>query len=250
MFVKGFNFVILTLFAACLLIPSCKKETPVEPKQPDEVAKTASGTDVKPEVKPATGAKLEPLPIELPSAMFVGTPENIKVDNLEKPLGKARPAFMAPAGCVNLAAGKAVSGLEDDPIVGDLEMITDGDKSGADGSYAELGIDPQSIIIDLEKECEIYAVLFWHYHMQPRVYFDVVVQVSNDPDFIESTTLFNNDADNSASLGIGKDKNYIETSEGKLIDAKGVKGRYVRLTSNGNHNNDFNHYIEVEVFGK
>ena len=50
-------------------------------------------------------------------------------------------------------------------------------------------------------------------------------------------------------LGAGKDKNYVETSEGKLIDAKGVVGRYVRCYSNGNSANDLNNYIEVEVYG-
>ena len=64
------------------------------------------------------------------------------------------------------------------------------------------------------------------------------------------TTVFNNDIDNSAGLGIGTDLHYIETHEGKLIDAKGVKGKYVRLYSNGNTSNDLNHYIEVEVYGK
>ena len=94
----------------------------------------------------------------------------------------------------------------------------------------------------------------WHYHKQPRVYFDVVVQVSNDKDFISDVkTVFNNDIDNSAGLGIGKDMHYTETSEGKLIDllSQGSpKGRYVRLYSNGNTSNDLNHYIEVDVYGK
>jgi hypothetical protein len=44
--------------------------------------------------------------------------------------------------------------------------------------------------------------------------------------------------------------NYVETHEGKLIDAKGITGRYVRLHSRGNTDNEFNHYIEVEVYGK
>jgi len=35
-----------------------------------------------------------------------------------------------------------------------------------------------------------------------------------------------------------------------LIDAKNVKGRFVRLYSNGNTANKLNHYIEVEVWGK
>ena len=36
-----------------------------------------------------------------------------------------------------------------------------------------------------------------------------------------------------AGLGIGKDREYFETNEGKLVDAKGIKARYVRLYSKG-----------------
>jgi hypothetical protein len=87
--------------------------------------------------------------------------------------------------------------------------------------------------------------------MQARVYFDVVVQLADDPDFITNVrTLFNNDIDNSTGLGVGQDMHYVETAEGKLINAKGQRARYVRLFSNGNNNNDLSHYIEVEVFGK
>ncbi len=99
--------------------------------------------------------------------------------------------------------------------------------------------------IDLETAAKMYAILVLHYHLQDRVYFDVVVQVSNDPTFEKDVaTIFDN------TVGTGKDPAYIETYEGKLIDAKGVKGRYVRLCSNGNTANKMNHYIEVEVFGK
>jgi hypothetical protein len=74
--------------------------------------------------------------------------------------------------------------------------------------------------------------------------------VSDDKDFLKGvTTIFNNDHDNTAGLGIGKDKEYIETAEGKLFDPKGAKGRFVRLYSNGNTTNDLNHYVEVEVYG-
>jgi hypothetical protein len=83
------------------------------------------------------------------------------------------------------------------------------------------------------------------------VYFDVAVQVAEDPDFLTNVrTLFNNDDDNSAGLGIGKDQHYVETAEGKLVDARGVEARYVRLTSNGSNAARTNHYVEVEVFGK
>ena len=47
----------------------------------------------------------------------------------------------------------------------------------------------------------------------------------------------------------GPRRRYIEVAEGRLIDPKGVKGRYVRFYSNGNTTNDLNHYVEVEVYG-
>lgn len=195
--------------------------------------------------------ELQPLPIELPKPMFEGTPQNLKVPNLEPPRKGPRPPFLAPAGTSNLAKGKRVSGAGADPVAGDLSMITDGEKSGADGSYVELAPGPQYITVDLKKQSTIYAILLWHYHKQPRVYKGIVVQTAEDPDFITGVrTIFNNDTDNSVGIGIGKDQNYIETSEGKLIDAKGVEGRYVRLYSNGNNVNGSNHYVEVEVFGR
>jgi hypothetical protein len=196
-------------------------------------------------------AKLIAFDITLPKPMFVDTPQDTRVENLEKPLGKPRPPFLAPVGTTNVAFGKPVSSSDGEPIIGQLEMITDGDKEAADGSYVELGPSVQQVTIDLEGMYEIYAIVVWHYHKQPYVYFDVVVRVADDADFITNVkTLFNNDIDNSAGLGIGKNMHYTETNEGKLIDVKGVKARYVRLYSNGNNANDLNHYIEVEVYGK
>jgi hypothetical protein len=232
-----------------------------EPAQPAAEAATPAQATPAPAQPPAAqtaGAKMVPINIELPKPMFVGTPQDIKVPNLEKPLGKPRPPFLAPEGTVNLARGKRVASSDEEPIIGEISYITDGDKEAADGCYVELGpklgqVTPH-ITIDLEKTCELYAIVVWHYHKQPRVYFDVIVQLSNDPDFVSGVqTVFNNDDDNSAGLGVGQDMHYIETAEGKLIDliAKGSpKARYVRLYSNGNNSNDLNHYIEVEVYGK
>jgi hypothetical protein len=79
----------------------------------------------------------------------------------------------------------------------------------------------------------------------------VVVQVADDPDFITNVhTIYNNDVDNSSGLGLGKDKEYYESFEGRLIDAKGVKGRYLKLFTNGSTSDDQNHYTEVEVYAK
>ena len=80
----------------------------------------------------------------------------------------------------------------------------------------------------------------------------MVVQVSDDPDFISNVkTIFNNDFENITGLGIGQDFQFFEQFEGKLIEAKGgAKGRYVRLYSKGSTADDQNHYTEVEVWGK
>ena len=186
-----------------------------------------------------------PLKTDLPKPLFVGTPVPFKVPNLEPKQRGKRPDFLVPAGTTNLARGKKVTASDNAPVVGTLDLITDGDKEGDEGSWVEFAPGKQWVQIDLEKEADISAVIVWHYHSQERVYLDVVVQVSDDPKFEKDVTTIFND-----SAAGGKDLAYIETYEGKLIDAKGVKGRYVRLYSNGNTTNKMNHYIEVEVFGK
>lgn len=192
-----------------------------------------------------------PLQTDLPKPLFVGTPVPIKVPNLEPTQKGKRPDFLVPAGTVNLAKGKKVTSSDSEPVIGTLDLLTDGDKEGDEGSWVELGPGKQWVQVDLEKDANISAVMLWHFHSQQRVYFDVVVQVSDDPKFEKDVmTIFNADTANELGLGAGTDRPYIETYEGKLIDAKGVKGRYVRLYSKGNTTNKLNHYIEVEVFGK
>jgi len=195
---------------------------------------------------------LAPLPIVLPCKKFEGTQQNIRVPYLNNDHKKDRPPFLAPSGTINLAYEKPVTSSDPAPIIGELELVTDGDKEAMDGCWVELGHGVQWIQVDLGAMYNLYAVVFWHWHKQACVFFDVVVQVSDDPDFIMNvTTLFNNDRDNSSGLGIGEDMHYIETNQGKLIDAKGVKARYVRLYSNGRTVEvDQNFYTEVEVYGK
>lgn len=217
----------------------------------EPAAKPAESVPPAPQPAPGAGEKLVALDIKLPKPMFVGTPTNISVPNLEKPLGHPRPPFMAPAGTANIALKKPVSSSDEQPIIGEIAMVVDGDKEGAEGSFVELGPNQQYVTIDLKGQYTIYAIVVWHYHKQPVVYHDVIVQVADDRDFISNVkTVFNNDIDNTSGKGVGKDMNYVETAEGKLIDARGVQGRYVRLSSRGNTSNDLNHYIEVEVYGK
>jgi hypothetical protein len=199
---------------------------------------------------PAQDPGKEALKIQLPKPMFVGTPKNIRTPNLETITGRPRGPFMVPVGTVLLSAGKPVTSSDKEPVIGEISYVTDGKKSGEDGYYVELGPMLQWVQIDLGQPYELEAIVAWHYHSQARVYRDVIVQVSDDKDFISGvTTVFNNDHDNTAGLGAGKDKEYIETYDGKLFDPKGVKARYVRLYSAGNTSNDMNHYVEVEVYG-
>jgi hypothetical protein len=204
----------------------------------------------KAQVSPQSAQKLEPIPLILPQPVFEGTPQNLRVPNLEKASPKARPPFLAPAGVKVVSRRKPVTSGEE-PIMGELSQVTDNDKGAEEGNYITLGPGKQFVTVDLGALNEIYAVVFWHFHKTPRVYFDVIVQIADDAGFTKNVrTLFNNDHDNTSKMGAGKDMNYIETSEGKLVDAKGAVARYVRLYSNGNNADEMNHMIEVEVFGR
>jgi hypothetical protein len=193
----------------------------------------------------------EELKLKLPKPMFIGTPTNLKSSNLEVVTGKPRPAFYVPKGTVLVSAKKTVTSSDMQPVIGELDMVTDGEKAGGDGFFIELGPGPQWVQVDLGAPQALHAILAWHYHSQARVYRDVIVQTSNDAAFKTGvTTVFNNDHDNSSKIALGIDKEYIEVAEGKLFEPQGATGRYVRLYSNGNTTNDLNHYVEVEVYGK
>jgi len=161
-----------------------------------------------------------------------------------------RPPFLAPAGTKNVAFGKSVSSSAP-PVHGELKQITDGDKKYCEhASVVEIPKGVQWVQIDLEYEYQIYAVLFWHFRDNFVYYWDIVVQISNSQDFKEGVAdVYNNDLDNTLGFGVGKDATYEEDYKGRLVDAKGVSGRYVRLYSNGNINDGFNHYVEVQVYG-
>ena len=199
----------------------------------------------------AQGEETIPLPVKLPKPAFAGTPKDSPPGtNVEKPSGKPRPVPQVPKGTTNLALNKKVTASKA-PFDGSLDLITDGNKEAKDGTTVEIVPRLQWVQIDLGAPSRLLYILAWHFHGEPVVFHDVIVQVSNDPNFIEGvTTLFNNDVDNSAGLGIGRDREYFETNEGKLIDAKDTKARYVRLYSRGSTYRDpLNRYTEVEVYG-
>jgi hypothetical protein len=195
---------------------------------------------------------LVPLQIKLPAPAFIGTPSDTPVPpNVEKPTSKPRPPLLVPPGVSNVALGKTVTSSATNTLPEKLAKITDGDKEANDSSIVLLHKGVQWVQIDLDSPQEIYAIVVWHAHDAPKVYHGVVVQVADNAKFTENVrTLFNNDQENGDGLGAGTNREYFESHEGKLIEGKGTKARYVRLYSRGSTESHMNEYTEVEVYGR
>jgi hypothetical protein len=132
-----------------------------------------------------------------------------------------------------------------------LAKLTDGDKEASDQSIIILRKGRQWVQMDFGSPQELFVLVIWHAHNMAKVYHDVIVQVADDPDFIKNVrTVFNNDSDNSSGLGVNKDREYFEACEGKLINARGAKARYIRFYSNGSTESARNEYTEIEVYGR
>ncbi len=195
-----------------------------------------------------------PLPLELPPPALKGTPQNLPTNTTAIPFTDKAPApFYAPKGVKNVALGKPVTSSNPNPINGDLQQITDGKKQAFNENVVTLRRGAQWVQIDLQGEYNLYAIVLWHDFTTPVVYRSVCVQVSDDPEFkTGAQTLYNNDQSNRDGLGVGTDREYFEnplTGEGKLVDAKGIKARYIRCYSHGSTDNALNTYIEVEAYG-
>jgi len=215
-----------------------------------------------------TKEELVPIKVERPRPWIGSLPWEPSAQNLEPPReGKPYPPILVPKGCDQLLSrGCKVTSSDPNPIYGELSMVTDGvrdkylDNHGYSRCLIRLVLNEglQWIQIDLGEQKEIYAVWVWHIIAPAVIYKDVIVQISDDPNFVDGVvTIFNNDHDNSAGLGTGKDFEYIETNHGRPIPANGTKGRYVRCYSNGSYSNSgasgirsHNAYIHVEVFGR
>lgn len=200
-------------------------------------------------VLPAPTEEQEALKFELPKAFYGGTVISYWSPKLESTLYPARKPVLAPKGTSVVSLGKPVTASAA-PTIGELKQINDGNKEFGKMSLVELPEGTQWVQIDLEAPHAIHAILLWHFHEGARVYFDVIGQISDDPEFKTGvTTFYNNDFDNSSGLGQGEDKEYIDISDGRLFELKGKSARYVRFSSRGNTTNDFNNYVEIEVWG-
>ena len=191
---------------------------------------------------------------ELPAPHSSGTPKEVKSDNLEPDPGpgKYRPPIMVPVGFdKKLTTEETKVTTSEEAVTGENEYVVDGDKTPDATCMLQRPGGLQWVQLDLGAEKTVSAVCVWHDQGDDRVYKDVIVQLSNDEKFAKDvTTIFNNDHDNTGKLGKGADKEYRERNDGRPIDGKLTKARYVRCYSNGSSSEPVNNYIEIEVFGK
>jgi len=195
---------------------------------------------------------LVPLKLKLPEPAYVGTPKDIPIgSNVEAPSKTPRPPLLVPKDVKNVAPASQITCSDPNATPAALAKLTDGDKEAIDASIVLLRKGTQWVQFDLGAPQEIFAVAIWHAHDQPKVYHGVIVQVADDAAMsVNLRTIFNNDTENACQRGAGTDREYFETNQGKLIDAKGVKARYVRLYSRGSTDSALNEYTEVEIYAR
>jgi hypothetical protein len=190
-----------------------------------------------------------PLKINLPAHTTKGTPEDLPAGpNIEPPPKTAPAPLQVPAGVKNVAAGKAVTSSVA-PYTGELTQITDGKREPLDEDVVEFKKGTQWVQVDLGASPEIHAIALWHDHRLLQAFHDVIVQISDDPEFKDGvTTVYNNDTDNSSKLGVGTDREYFELEFGRVLPVKGVKARYVRGYTKGSSLSAINCWQEIEVY--
>ena len=205
-------------------------------------------------VSAATGSAddLVPLKLRLPAPAFIGTPKDVPAgSNIEPPSTKPKPPLMVPSDVKNIAPQAKISCSDSNTQARALAKIIDGDKEALDESMVLVRKGIQHVQFDLGTSRELYAIAIWHAHDTAKIYRDVIVQVADNSECTENVrTLFNNDITDECGRGAGKDKQYFETFEGKVVDAKGEKARFVRLYSKGSSESALNEYIEVEIYAR
>jgi Na+-transporting NADH:ubiquinone oxidoreductase subunit NqrC len=165
-----------------------------------------------------------------------------------------RPAFMVPPGIRLLSIGAKVA-TSSPPVLGELSQLTDGVKKCGDFDIVEMGKGPQWAQVDLGAEHPVFGICVWHSYRNAIIYNDVIVQISSDNFESDVRTVFNNDWDNSAGFGAGKDTSYYARWWGELIDTRGERlegttARWVRVYTAGGAGGEETRFVEIAVYGK
>ena len=255
--IRIISAILLTLCVVCLCLAGCIKEDSDQPKEvahPD-VACVAAKADSEDDCEsngPNCKISLTELKLDI-DAVTSATPgygsDDLSPPHLRKE--KKRPPFMVVPGLENLALFKLVT-VSDEPVVGEPEQLTDGIKTSGKFDVVE---GPGWVQVDLGELAEIHAIVLWHFYKNPVIFDDVIVRVSNDVNFSRDViTLFNNDHDNSAGMGKGKDTAYISRWWGEIVDARDADltpttARYVRVNTGLSVSGMLPGYVEIAVYG-
>jgi formylglycine-generating enzyme required for sulfatase activity len=202
--------------------------------------------------RPVEGGK-EKLEPAMPRPWFTMSPHGPPPgDNVEngKDTRERKDKVFLPPGCRLLSLHCPVK-VSDPALLGEPEMVTDGIRTAENMEFIDMAPGKQWVRIDLGASREIHCVWLWlRDRLEVVAYHDVIIQVSDDLNFYESTTVFNNDHDNSSSVGKGTDKEWEEMLYGRPVTFPPVNGRFVRVMTNGRSLDDTNHFTEVAVYGK
>ncbi|MDG0810117.1 fibronectin type III domain-containing protein [Cohnella rhizosphaerae] len=171
------------------------------------------------------------------------------------------PEAHADAIETNVALGHATvttNGLVKNAV--SLAKLVDGDRQASAYALIDAAAGPKWVQLDLGESFDVTRVnvLNDFNPSEPRTGRDIIVQLSNDPTFASGvTTVFNNDADNTAGQGAGTDAAYMEPTDGSgknVTLSAPVNARYVRSWANGHvrsSNNSVqtvNTPVEVDVY--
>lgn len=147
---------------------------------------------------------------------------------------------------VNYAKNKVITS---NGTLSNPRYATDG-VSNNQQQLTSIGTGLKYMTIDLGKQISLGQIKIVRNISGPRTYKDLIVQSSKTADFSSGvTTVFNNDKDNSAGLGIGLDAEYVEVAEGRTISCTTSDVRYIRVYSNGSNVDADNQFAEVEALG-
>lgn len=252
---------LLTLSAAALLVAGLmvipvaegQREEPRRARGPKAVLAAVEG-EMKWGEERIAGRRVNERTVirpEMPKPIFVGSPipDNWLPPNMMEGHYSNVREVEVPRRVALLSKGAPVTSSDPDPI-GELSLVTDGDKFGDDGYFVDVMGGLQWVQIDLGAPQELWLIWQWKYHKYAVIYKDVIIEVASEEDFSDARIVFNNDYDDSSGLGVGKDKSFKESECGFPVKLNGITARYVRLYSNGRSVDDTNHWIEVEVYGR
>lgn len=110
---------------------------------------------------PANHTDKVELKLTLPKPPFMSVPHLVPRNTTAErsSLGKHRPPFYVPPGTINVALHKPVTSSDHRPLIGDSNLITDGNKDLFDGSWVTYAAGKQWVQIDLKKTYNLYAIV-------------------------------------------------------------------------------------------